>query len=140
VKFPASTGARTEKMVIMTPSREPTRAVYARLPPRVADKLDHAAARLGLSKREVLATLVSDHLDMEGPNIMWRPDPTPKTTIISGEPNDAVLDLAEAAELLRVPDSDLQMLAESGEIPGRRIGGAWRFSRQALLQWLGAST
>jgi excisionase family DNA binding protein len=125
--------------MIMTLSREPTRAVYARLPPRVADKLDHAAARLGLSKTDVLATLVSDHLDMEGPNIMWRPDPTPKTTIISGEPNDAVLDLAEAAELLRVPDSDLQMLAESGEIPGRRIGGAWRFSRQALLQWLGAA-
>jgi excisionase family DNA binding protein len=48
-----------------------------------------------------------------------------------------VLDLAEAAELLRVPENDLQALAESGEIPGRRINSAWRFSRQALLRWLG---
>jgi excisionase family DNA binding protein len=68
---------------------------------------------------------------------MWRPSPTPTTRIISGELHDAVLDLAEAAELLRVSENDLQALAESGEIPGRRIGSVWRFSRQALLHWLG---
>lgn len=121
----------------MTPSAEPTRAVYARVPPRVADKLDRAAARLGLSKRDVLTSLVSDHLDVEGADLGWHPRPTPRTTIISGELHDAVLDLAEAADLLRVPQNDLQALAESGEIPGRRINGEWRFSRQALLRWLG---
>ncbi|HZS20577.1 MAG TPA: helix-turn-helix domain-containing protein [Pseudonocardiaceae bacterium] len=124
----------------MTPSPEPTRAVYARVPPQVADKLDRAAARLGLSKRDVLATLVSDHLDLEGENVAWHPRPTPRTRIISGELHDAVLDLTEAAELLRVSENDLSALAESGEIPGRRIGGAWRFSREALLNWLGRST
>jgi excisionase family DNA binding protein len=118
---------------------EPTRAVYARLPPQVADKLDRAAARLGLSKRDVLTTLVSDHLDLERDGVMWRPSPTPTTRIISGELHDAVLDLAEAAELLRVSENDLQALAESGEVPGRRIGSVWRFSRQALLHWLGES-
>ncbi|HYH88627.1 MAG TPA: helix-turn-helix domain-containing protein [Solirubrobacteraceae bacterium] len=25
---------------------------------------------------------------------------------------------------------------EPGELPGRRIGGAWRFPRAALLEWL----
>ncbi|PZS38302.1 MAG: hypothetical protein DLM62_14455 [Pseudonocardiales bacterium] len=118
----------------MTP--EPTRAVYARVPPRVAEKLDRVAAKLGLSKRDVLATLVNDHLDLEGDEVGWHPRSTSKTTIISGELQDAVLNLAEAADLLRVPDNDLQSLAESGEIPGRQIGSEWRFSRQALLRWL----
>jgi len=27
-------------------------------------------------------------------------------------------------------------LAEGGELPGRRIGEDWRFSRSALLAWL----
>lgn len=123
----------------MAPASEPTRAVYARVPPRVADKLDRAAARLGLSKRDVLATLVSN-LDLDGEDLVWRPSPTTKTTIIGAEMQDVVLDLAEAAELLRVPENDLQALAESGEIPGRRIGSEWRFSRQALLRWLGVSS
>ena len=120
----------------MTLSSEPTRAIYARVPPQVADKLDRAAAKLGLSKRDVLTSLIGDHLDVEGSDIMWRPHPAP-STIISGELHDAVLDLAEAAELLRVLENDVQALAESGEIPGRRISSAWRFSRQALLDWLG---
>lgn len=120
----------------MTLSSEPTRAIYARVPPQVADKLDRAAAKLGLSKRDVLTSLVGDHLDVEGSDIMRRPHLAP-STIISGELHDAVLDLAEAAELLRALENDVQALAESGEIPGRRIGSTWRFSRQALLDWLG---
>jgi excisionase family DNA binding protein len=124
----------------MTPAPEPTRAIYARVPPRVADKLDRVAARLGRSKQDLLATLVSDHLTFEDDEVSWRPRPTPKTTIISGEMHDAVLNLAEAAELLRVSEENLQALAESGELPGRRISSEWRFSRQALLHWLGGST
>lgn len=124
----------------MTPAPEPTRAVYARMPPRVAEKLDRAAARLGRAKQDVLATLVNDHLSVEDDEVIWRPRPTPRTTIISGEPHDAVLTLSEAAELLRVSANDLQELAESGELPGRQISTEWRFSRQALLHWLGGST
>ena len=123
----------------MTPAPEPTRAVYARVPPRVAEKLDRAAARLGRAKQDVLAALVNDHLTFEADEVSWRPHPTPKTTIISDELHDAVLNLAEAAELLRVPENDLQLLAESGELPGRQISSEWRFSRQALLHWLGGS-
>jgi excisionase family DNA binding protein len=124
----------------MTPAPEPTRAVYARVPPQVAEKLDRVAARLGRSKQDLLATLVNDHLTMDDDEIIWRPRPTPKTTIISGELHDAVLNLAEAAELLRVSEKDLQALAESSELPGRQISTEWRFSRQALLHWLGGST
>jgi excisionase family DNA binding protein len=83
---------------------------------------------------------VSTTRPVDDDEVIWRPRPTPKATIISGELHDAVLNLAEAAELLRVSENDLHALAESGEIPGRRISSEWRFSRQALLHWLGGST
>jgi excisionase family DNA binding protein len=47
-----------------------------------------------------------------------------------------VLDAAQAAQLLAVEEAAIVELAESGELPGRRIGGAWRFSRVAVLEWL----
>jgi excisionase family DNA binding protein len=47
-----------------------------------------------------------------------------------------VLSLEDAAELLQVSPDDLQALAEAGELPGRKIGDAWRFSRAAILRWL----
>ena len=118
------------------PSSEPTRAVYVRMPARVAAKLDRASAKLGISKRDVLAGLVSDHLDIEGENVVLRPAPSVPMAWSSGEPEAEVLDLAEAARLLRVAEDEMERLAESGEIPGRRIGGEWRFSREALLHWL----
>jgi excisionase family DNA binding protein len=48
----------------------------------------------------------------------------------------AVLTLAEAAVLLRIDDVDLERLAERQELPARRIGPHWRFSRAALMAWL----
>ena len=39
----------------------------------------------------------------------------------------------------RSSEAAILELAEHGELPGRRIGGAWRFSRGALLAWLGGS-
>jgi len=56
----------------MTPA-EPTRAVYVRMPDKLAQKLDKAAERFGVSKRDLLATLVSDHLDIEGDELVFRP-------------------------------------------------------------------
>src|SRR5437868_6349568 len=47
-----------------------------------------------------------------------------------------VLTLAELAAYLRVPVADVQPLVESGAIPGRQIGAAWRFSRAAIDDWL----
>ncbi len=48
-----------------------------------------------------------------------------------------VLTLEEAADYLRVSTTELEALADRREVPGRRIGGHWRFSRAALLAWLG---
>jgi excisionase family DNA binding protein len=47
-----------------------------------------------------------------------------------------VLDLDEAAALLRVGPELVRELAETHRIPARRVGDVWRLSRSALLEWL----
>jgi excisionase family DNA binding protein len=47
-----------------------------------------------------------------------------------------VLTLAEAAAFLRVPNEVLVREAESGRVPGRKLGSEWRFGRAKLLDWL----
>lgn len=47
-----------------------------------------------------------------------------------------VIDLDAAAALLAVHRVTLRRLACSGRIPSRKVGRAWRFSRQAILDWL----
>jgi excisionase family DNA binding protein len=187
------------------------------MPDRLAQKLDKAAERFGVSKRDLLATLVSDHLDIEGDEIVFRPHgrgpgghggrgaagrstagrttdgqatdgpagdeqpgteesgdrpredspfgvpraPWPgdfwkkraadawgmgssagegRTDRADAPPPQEVLTLEEAAELLRVSADDVRALAESGELPARRIGETWRLTRTAVLGWLGAET
>jgi excisionase family DNA binding protein len=47
-----------------------------------------------------------------------------------------VLDLDQAAALLRVRPEVVRKLAEAHRIPARRVGDVWRLSRAALLEWL----
>ena len=47
-----------------------------------------------------------------------------------------VLNADEAAEFLGVNPYTIRQKARSGEMPGRKVGKEWRFSRQALLEWL----
>jgi excisionase family DNA binding protein len=47
-----------------------------------------------------------------------------------------VLSVKQAALLLQVEEDTITGLADAGELPGRRIGGEWRFARRALLDWL----
>ena len=42
----------------------------------------------------------------------------------------------DAAEYLSVHVRTIYRLAKHGEIPGRKIGGSWRFKRHALDKWL----
>lgn len=48
-----------------------------------------------------------------------------------------VLKVGEAAALLRVDEDRLIEAAQQGALPGRMICDDWRFSRAALLDWLG---
>ena len=42
----------------------------------------------------------------------------------------------EAADYLSVHVRTIYRLAKNGDIPGRKIGGSWRFKKDALDQWL----
>jgi excisionase family DNA binding protein len=48
-----------------------------------------------------------------------------------------VLTLAEAAAYLRVEATEIDRLADTGVLPGQKIGGQWRFYKPALQHWLG---
>ncbi|HBT17588.1 MAG TPA: hypothetical protein DEB05_11615 [Firmicutes bacterium] len=49
-----------------------------------------------------------------------------------------VLNLEEASELLGVSSKTLLKILREEEVPARKIGREWRFSRNALLNWLAA--
>jgi excisionase family DNA binding protein len=53
------------------------------------------------------------------------------------QPKD-VLTIEEAAELLGVSIKTFNKVLHSESIPGRKIGREWKFSRQALIDWIGA--
>ena len=42
----------------------------------------------------------------------------------------------DAAEYLSVHVRTIYRLVKHGEIPGRKIGGSWRFKKDALDEWL----
>jgi excisionase family DNA binding protein len=50
-----------------------------------------------------------------------------------------VLNVEEAAKLLGVSVWTVREEAHAGRLPARKIGRAWRFSRQALLEHLRGS-
>ena len=48
----------------------------------------------------------------------------------------AILTPAQLAGLLQVEEEVVIELAEQRELPGRKVGEEWRFSREAILAWL----
>jgi excisionase family DNA binding protein len=132
-------------------------ALFVRLTPEQARRLDRAVAAVPARKKDLIGGLlerfvhpdtpsglqtlrelagvddtarrrVAIDLGTDGPVVghaSFRPAPEPE-----------VLDAAGAAELLLVGEAAVVELAERGELPARRIGDAWRFSRRALLEWL----
>ena len=49
---------------------------------------------------------------------------------------DAVLTVAEVSEYLKLAESTVYRLAQEHKLPCRKVGGAWRFSRKGLDDWL----
>jgi excisionase family DNA binding protein len=129
--------------------RDDEAALFVRLPREEAEKLDRFVFERRIPKRDVVRRLVAEHLD--DADIMWqRPVPPPMpippgADVVVGRadfvPTEAaeVLDVDEVAELLQVEAGAVRDLAESGELPGRKIGDEWRFLRRAVLAWLGGS-
>lgn len=49
---------------------------------------------------------------------------------------DMIMTIREVANYLRVAESTVYKLANEGQIPGRKVGGGWRFSKRELERWL----
>jgi excisionase family DNA binding protein len=118
------------------------RPLYVRLPNDAAEKLDRAAFELRMAKQDLVANLVENHLNhVAGTRrvVVESLDDSLTVGHHSFTPIEEleVMTLDEAADLLRIDAEDLAKLAESGEIPGRKLGDEWRFTRTRLLDWLG---
>jgi excisionase family DNA binding protein len=107
--------------------REPTSPLFVRLPAASAEKLSRAAFELKTPKRELVTDLVDRYLGVE--------DVLAGCAATERRGSD-VLTVEQLAELLQVDDKTVRALAAKGELPGRKLGRHWRFSRQAVLDWL----
>jgi excisionase family DNA binding protein len=129
------------------PRREPDyTALFVRIPAAEAEKLHRAADVLRTPKRELITKLVA-HFDPEDP-VWTREVSGPEALGAEAEwtvgrhsfrpaETPEVLTPAQLAELLQVDEETVVELAQRGELPGRMVGGEWRFSRTAVLGWLG---
>ncbi len=55
------------------------------------------------------------------------------------ENQDNVLTIDELAAYLKISKSTLYKLAQTGEVPGQKVGKHWRFRRDIIDQWLADS-
>ena len=116
------------------------RPLYVRLPSAAAEKLDRAAFELKTTKQNLVAEQVEAHLPLASTRRVVVESMDDALTVghhsfVPAEILD-VLTLAEAAELLRIDEQTVAKAAERGELPGRKLGGEWRFARSAVLRWL----
>lgn len=132
-----------------------TSPLYVRLTNEQAGRLDQAAAAVPAHKKDLIGGLVDRYVDPSTPagvEALRELAVAKRVTVELGGDQPVVghaefrpaaprevLDAAGAAELLEVEVGALVELAEAGGLPGRQIGGQWRFSRQALLDWLGGT-
>lgn len=57
---------------------------------------------------------------------------------MTGSNDRDILNIEEAAALLGVSIKTFNKVLHSEDMPARKIGREWKFSRQALIEWVGA--
>ena len=137
-----------------------TSALYVRIPTPEAEKLDRASFELKAPKQDLVSGLVARYVDPSSEaglaalrelGLRQRPGADSRRVIVetsddsltvgrhsfrASEPAE-VMTLEQVAELLQVPSEAIEEQAEAGSLPGRRIGGEWRFGRRASRGRLG---
>jgi excisionase family DNA binding protein len=103
-------------------SRQP---LFVRLPAAEAQKLSRASVELGRPKQDLVAEALRA-LELPGEGFGFGRH--------VGSPE--VLTAEQLAELLQVDAKTVRSLAARGELPGRKLGREWRFSRRAVFDWL----
>jgi len=138
-------------------------ALFVRLPATAVDKLDRAATALGMRKKDLVASLVSKYVDPDSRRGLSALGALPghKVTVELGQPAATVgaysfrpydslpppqasdppevMNAEQAGTFLQLDEATVIALAERDELPGRKLGAVWRFSRAALVAWLSAS-
>jgi excisionase family DNA binding protein len=137
----------------MPKKQSPEGALFVRLPAAAVEKLHRAAEALGVRKKDLVASLVSKYVDpdsQQGLSALGTLS-TRKITVdlaetapirgsYSFQPYDPpeVMNAEQAAQFLQIEEAAVVELAESGKLPGRKLGASWRFSRAGLVAWLSA--
>lgn len=132
----------------------PDGALYVKLPATAVDKLDRAAETLGMRKKDLVAGLVTKYVDPDtarGLDELGRLSQPQRGAILDGagatpgsysfraDELPDVLTAEQAGVFLQLDEAAVRELAESRQLPGRKLAGQWRFSRAALLDWLATS-
>src|SRR5689334_1979499 len=129
----------------------PESALFVRLPTDAVEKLQRAAEALGMRKKDLVAGLVSRYVDPDSRRGLTALGAlaTRKVTMDLGETGPTlgsysfqaydppeVLNVEQAGQFLQIDAEVVVEMAEAGKLPGRKLGAAWRFSREALVKWL----
>ena len=125
-----------------TPQDAPT-ALFVRIPHAQARALDRIAFESRRPKQAVVSELLARYIDAPAarrPRIAALEGESQLGHYAFRETERDVLTLDGVAELLDVDASTVDELARAGELPGRLIGGEWRFARSAVLAWLAAGS
>ena len=59
---------------------------------------------------------------------------------MSGSPDREIMNIEEAAKLLGVSIKTFNKVLHSESLPARKIGREWKFSRSALIRWVGSGS
>lgn len=101
-------------------------ALFVRMPVDLVAAVDDLVRETGRTKQAIVTDFVAHGL--AGPGQGGPPAG-------ASEPPE-VCDLEQIAALLRVQPDDVVERVAADDLPGRFIGGEWRFSRTAVLRWL----
>ena len=56
---------------------------------------------------------------------------------MSNDPSDSeILTIKEVSQYLKVTERTIYRLAAAKRVPGFKVGGAWRFSKAEIDQWI----
>jgi excisionase family DNA binding protein len=110
--------------------------LFIRLPKDEAAALDRLASESGRAKQHVVSELVTRALKPPQPRPLAvgrvEVSRTPETR------DDDVFTLDEVAALLKLPPPAVRQRCEDGDLPARRFGAEWRFSKLAVLSSVSA--
>ena len=96
--------------------------LYVRIPETQAKRIEMLAIALGQSKQQVVTEILGSGLTDDN--------------VESSPGNSDVLTLEQTAVLLGVSPAAVDDAVRTAGLPGRLIGGEWRFAKRAVLGWL----